>query len=128
MIDKIRNEAQYNQVVALIEKFIAKATEQGGFSFLSAQEQEELGCLSVLAEQYEDNVLQLMPLPVTINSVVQHKIKELNLTQAKLAEMLGLGTSKLSQILNGKREPDVMFLKAIHSKLGISGDFLLENV
>jgi len=128
MIDKIRNEAQYNQVMALIEKFITKATDSGGFTFLSAPEKEELANLSLLAEQYEDNILQLMPLPVTINSVVQRKIKELNLTQAKLAEMLGLGTSKLSQILNGKREPDVMFLKAIHSKLGISGDFLLENV
>jgi len=69
-----------------------------------------------------------MPLPVTINNVVQHKINELNITQAKLAEILGLGTSKLSQILNGKREPDVTFLKAVHNKLGISGDFLLENV
>jgi HTH-type transcriptional regulator/antitoxin HigA len=127
MIDKIRNDAQYYQVMALIEKFITKATELGGFNFLSAIEAEELSRLSVLAEQYEDNVLKIMPLPVTINSVVQHKIKELNLTQAKLAEMLGLGTAKLSQILNGKREPDVMFLKAIHSKLGISGDFLLEN-
>lgn len=127
MIDKIRNEAQYNQVMVLIEKFIVKATESGGFNFLSDQDKEELSSLSLLAEEYEDNVLQIMPLPITINSVVQHKIKELNLTQAKLAEMLGLGTSKLSQILNGKREPDVMFLKAIHSKLGISGDFLLEN-
>ena len=127
MIDKIRNETQYNQVMALIEKFIAKATERDGFNFLSQQQKEELSSLSLLAEQYEDHVLKIMPLPVTINSVVQHKIKELNLTQAKLAEMLGLGTSKLSQILNGKREPDVMFLKAIHSKLGISGDFLLEN-
>ena len=128
MIDKIRNEAQYNQVMVLIEKFIAKATDGGSFNFLSDQEKEELSSLSLLAEEYEDNVLQIMPLPITINSVVQHKIKELNLTQAKLAEMLGLGASKLSQILNGKREPDVMFLKAIHSKLGISGDFLLENV
>jgi len=128
MIDKIRNEAQYNQVMALIEKFIEKATEKGGFSFLSAPEQEELGHLSALAEQYEDNVLKIMPLPVTISSVVQHKIKEMNLTQAKLAALLGLGTSKLSQILSGKREPDVMFLKAVHNKLGISGDFLLENV
>ena len=128
MIDKIRNEAQYNQVMALIEKFIIKATDGGGFGSLSEQEKDELNTLSLLAEQYEDNVLKIMPLPVTINAVVQHKIKELNLTQAKLAEMLGLGTSKLSQILNGKREPDVMFLKAIHSKLGISGDFLLENV
>jgi HTH-type transcriptional regulator/antitoxin HigA len=128
MIDKIRNEAQYNQVMALIEKFIAKATDSGGFNFLSVPEKEELSSLSLLAEQYEDNVLKIMPLPVTISSVVQHKIKELNLTQTKVAEMLGLRTSKLSQILNGKREPDVRFLKAVHSKLGISGDFLLENV
>ena len=128
MIDKIRNETQYNQVMALIEKFIAKATDSGGFNYLSDAEKEELGTLSSLVEQYEDDVLKLMPLPVTINSVVQHKIKELNLTQVKLAEMLGLGTSKLSQILNGKREPDVVFLKAVHNKLGISGDFLLENV
>ncbi|MCR8558019.1 helix-turn-helix domain-containing protein [Mucilaginibacter sp. BJC16-A38] len=127
MIDKIRNEAQYNQVMALIESFIKKATEIGGFNFLSDPEKEELNHLSLLAEQYEDNVLKIMPLPVTINSVIQHKIKELNLTQVKLAEMLGLGTSKLSQILSGKREPDVTFLKAVHNKLGISGDFLLEN-
>jgi HTH-type transcriptional regulator/antitoxin HigA len=128
MIDKIRNEAQYNQVMTLIEKFIQKATDGGGFNALSASETGELHQLSVLAEQYEDNVLKIMPLPVTISSVVQHKIKELNISQAKLAEMLGLGTAKLSQILNGKREPDVTFLKAVHSKLGISGDFLLENV
>jgi HTH-type transcriptional regulator/antitoxin HigA len=128
MIDKIRNGAQYDQVMALIEKFISKATDGGGFNSLSAAEAEELSHLSLLVEHYEDNVLKIMPLPVTINSVVQHKIKELNLTQAKLAEMLGLGTSKLSQILNGKREPDITFLKAVHNKLGISGDFLLENV
>ena len=127
MIDKIRTEVQYNQVMALIEKFIEKATNSGGFNFLYESEKEELGKLSKLAEQYEDNILKIMPLPVTINSVVQRKSKELNLTQAKLAELLGLGTSKLSQILNGKREPDITFLKAVHNKLGISGDFLLEN-
>jgi len=128
MIDKIRNEAQHGQVMALIEKFIQKATDGGGFNSLTSAEADELSQLSALAEQYEDDVLKIMPLPVTINSIVHHKIRELNITQAKLAEMLGLGTSKLSQILNGKREPDVMFLKAVHSKLGISGDFLLENV
>ena len=128
MISKIRNEAQYNQVLTLIEGFIQKATLRGGFQSLSKDESKELESLSLLAEQYEDNVLKLMPLPLTINAVVQHKINELNINQAKLAEMLGLGTSKLSQILNGKREPDVSFLKALHIKLGISGDFLLESV
>lgn len=128
MIDKIRNEEQYNQVMVLIETFIKKATDGGGFHSLSKPEADELNQLSLLAEKYEDNVLKIMPLPVTVIAVVQHKINEMNVTQAKLAEMLGLGTSKLSQILNGKREPDVTFLKAVHNKLGISGDFLLENV
>ena len=128
MIDKIRNKEQYDQVMNLIETYIKKATDGGGFHSLSKPEADELSQISLLAEQYEDGVLKIMPLPVTINAVVQHKISELNITQAKLAEMLGLGTSKLSQILNGKREPDVDFLKAVHNKLGISGDFLLENV
>jgi len=128
MVDKIRNNDQYDQVIALIESFIKKATESGGFHTLSKSEADELAQISLLAQQYEDEVLKLMPLPVTINAVIHHKIAEMNITQAKLAEMLGLGTSKLSQILNGKREPDVSFLKAVHYKLGISGDFLLENV
>ena len=127
MIDKIRNGLQYQQVMTLIEGYIKKATDAGGFNFLPETEANELSRLSVLAEQYEDNVLKIMPLPVTIAAVVQHKIKEMNITQAMLAEMLGLGASKLSQILKGKREPDVSFLKAVHNKLGISGDFLLEN-
>ncbi|MDO3642514.1 type II toxin-antitoxin system HigA family antitoxin [Mucilaginibacter sp. L3T2-6] len=127
MIGKIRNEAQYNQVLSLIEKIIANATDKGGFNYLPEDEKEELAQLSIIAEKYEDEVLKIMPLPLTISAVVQHKIKEMNLTQAKLADLLGLGTAKLSQILSGKREPDVTFLKAVHNKLGISGDFLLEN-
>jgi HTH-type transcriptional regulator/antitoxin HigA len=128
MIDNIRNDEQYTHVMTLIEDFIKRATKGGGFSSLSKTESDELTQLNLLAEKYEDEVLKPMPLSLTINAVVKHKISELNITQAKLAEMLGLDTSKLSQILNGTREPDVSFLKAVHKKLGISGDFLLENV
>jgi HTH-type transcriptional regulator/antitoxin HigA len=62
MIDKIITEAQYNHVMASIEKFIAKATDGADFNSLSVPEQEELNNLSLLAGQYENNVLQLMPL------------------------------------------------------------------
>lgn len=127
MLDKIRNEKQYAQVMVLIENFIQKATDGGGFSTLSETEANELQRLTRLAEAYEDNNLKIMPLPVNISAVVENKIKKMGITQAALAEMLGLGTSKLSQILNGKREPEVAFLKALHSKLGISGDFLIEK-
>ncbi len=42
--------------------------------------------------------------------------------------MLGISAPKLSQILSGKREPDVPFLKSLHEKLGIDGNFILQQV
>lgn len=38
-----------------------------------------------------------------------------------------IAPDKLSQILNGKREPDVPFLKAAHQRLGIDAAFLLNH-
>jgi len=35
--------------------------------------------------------------------------------------------AKISQILSGRREPDVDFLRGIHVKLGIDGNVLLET-
>ncbi len=128
MINKIRTETQYNEVMKLIETYLSKATKAGGFDQLSETDKLALNKLSLLAEDYEDNIATIMPLPITLKALVKSKIEEMNINQAKLAEILGLGTAKLSQILNGKRQPDVSFLKALHSKLGISGDFLLQNV
>ena len=112
----------------MIENFIKKATEGGGFHSLNKKEDAELHQLSLLAADYEKNVLQLWPLPVSINAVVQQKIAEMNITQGKLAEMFDMADSKLSKILNGKREPDIHFLKAIHEKLGIDGNLILERI
>ena len=64
MIDNVQNDARYNQAMDLIEQFITKATEKGGFIFLTDFEQKELSNLSLLAKQYEDNVLNIMPLPL----------------------------------------------------------------
>lgn len=127
-IGKIRTQKQYEQVMNLIEVYLQKATEGGGFDTLSKKDAEALQQLSLLAEQYEDIVIQVMPLPVSLTDVVEQKRKELKLNQAQLAEMLEIGKPKLSQILNGKREPDVSFLKAIYYKLKIDPKFILEHV
>lgn len=128
MISKIRNEKQYNQVMAMIEGYLQKATDGGGFQTLSEQEADELEKLGLLAEGYEDMEMKLMPMPVTLNTVVEAKREELGITQKELASILGIGAPKLSQILNGKRDPDVGFLKSLHQKLGIDGNFILEKV
>lgn len=128
MIDKIRTETQYSQIMQLIDSYLQKATQGGGFHSLSKAETKELQHLSQLAEEYEDRELKIFPLTVTINTVVTEKMKELDITQKGLAEVLGIDPPKLSQILSNKRPPDVTFLKAIHQKLGIDGNFILDRV
>ncbi len=125
---KIRTEVQYKQAMELIETYLQKATEQGGFHTLKKKDADELQSLSLLAEDYEDRVLKVMPLPVTINGVIQQKISELDITQKELAKMFDMGPAKISQILTGKRSPDVPFLKAAHEKLGIDGNLILDTV
>lgn len=57
MISKIRSEKQYQQVMAMIEKYLQKATDGGGFFALSNEEAGELESLSLLAEHFEDQDL-----------------------------------------------------------------------
>jgi HTH-type transcriptional regulator/antitoxin HigA len=93
---------------------------------LSENETRKLRDMAIAAEEYEDLHYPL-PMPKSISEMVELKRFQLKLTQAALADMLGLGKPKLSQILNGKREPDVPFLKAVYQKLGIDPGFLLDN-
>ena len=129
MINKIRSEKEYKAVMKTIETLLEKATRSGGFHQLPKEESVMLARFSKLAEEYEDNTMQLMPIkPRTIQEAVEFKMAEQKLTQAKLAKKLGIGAPKLSQILTGKREPDVVFLKAVHKKLNIDAGFLLTHV
>jgi antitoxin component HigA of HigAB toxin-antitoxin module len=97
-----------------------------GEANLSETEKDKVHAMAVAAEAYEDEHFPFPP-PETIAEMVERKRFEMNLTQAGLADMLGLEKVKLSQILNGKREPDVNFLKAVYHKLGIDPGILLDN-
>ena len=128
MLTKIRNEAQFKMVNNLIESYLQKATLGGGFHMLTNEESDELNRLSLLAEQYEDQTLTILPLKVNINAVIQEKITELDITQNKLAALFEISNSKLSKILTGKRPPDIKFLKDVHEKLGVDGNTLLKII
>ncbi|NOT73536.1 MAG: helix-turn-helix domain-containing protein [Cyclobacteriaceae bacterium] len=129
MLTKIRSEREYKAAMKTIETLLKKATDSGGFHMLSEEESGMLAKLSRLVENYEDNTLQLMPIkPKTLQEAVEYKMAEQKLTQALLAKKLGIGAPKLSQIMTGKREPDVIFLKALYRKLKIDAEFLLSHV
>jgi antitoxin component HigA of HigAB toxin-antitoxin module len=120
---KIKNNKEYKEALHKIYQLMNK-----GEGNITDAEAEQVKQMANDIEYYEDHILKIMPLPVTVASIVREKVDEMNITQAQLAEMLNIRTAKLSQILNGKRKPDVPFLKAIHKKLNLDGNFILESV
>jgi HTH-type transcriptional regulator/antitoxin HigA len=97
---------------------------------LTTDESMLLEKMAVAAEKYEDEVLLLKPIkqPKSLPEVIELFMFENKLSQAKLADRLGIGKPKLSQILTGKRKPDVLFLKALYRNLNLDPKSILENV
>jgi HTH-type transcriptional regulator / antitoxin HigA len=122
---EINSKQAYHETMVAIYNLMNK-----GEANLRSSELKKLAAMTVAAEKYEDEVLGLQPKkdPQTIAEFVELKMFENKMTQAKLAEQLGLGKSKVSEILSGKRKPDVPFLKGIYKVLKIDANFLLEHV
>ncbi len=120
----INSKKDYHEAMVAIYNLMNK-----GEANLKKDELQKLETMALAAEKYEDEVLGLKPrkVPKTITEIVELKMFENKITQAKLAEELGLGKSKLSEILSGKRKPDVPFLKGLHKILKIDANFLLEH-
>jgi HTH-type transcriptional regulator/antitoxin HigA len=124
MIHAISSRKAYHETMVAVYDLMNK-----GEANLSAKELKTLAEMAKAAEEYEDNVLGLKPPkePKTLTEMLEKKMYENKMTQAKLASTLGLGSSKLSEILSGKRKPDVPFLKAVYKKLNVDPAFLLEH-
>ena len=120
----ITSKKAYHETMVAVYDLMNK-----GEANLTAKELKTLAAMAKAAEEYEDNVLGLKPAkePQTLIELLEREMYERKMTQAKLADTLGLGKSKLSEILSGKRKPDVPFLKAVHKKLMVDPAFLLEH-
>jgi HTH-type transcriptional regulator/antitoxin HigA len=120
----IKSKKAYHELMVEIYTLMNK-----GEANLNSSELKKLAAMSAAAEYYEDTVLGLQPRkePQTIVDIVELKMFEKKMTQAKLAEELGLAKSKVSEILNGKRKPDLAFLKGLYRVFKIDPEFLLEH-
>ena len=122
---EIKSKKEYHEMMVEIYNLMNK-----GESKLTKLDSTKLSKMAIAAELYEDNVLGLKPLkePKTITELVELKLFEHKMTQARLAEEIGLAKSKVSEILNGKRKADIPFLKGIHKVLNIDAGLLLDIV
>ncbi len=106
---------------------LAIATKKGGFDRLTKKESAVLNTYTQTVKTYED-MHYTIPLPQTVQGLIELKMFENKLKQKELAKMLNTTDTKLSEIMHNKRKPSISFLKAMHQILGIDGNLLLKIV
>ena len=101
---------------------------EGMVQLVEAYETQNKNTPAPATEQGSDRSVPAPAPPADLIRAIEYKMFELKINQNSLAEALNMPASKISQILNKKRQPDVPFLKGIHQKLGIDGNFILQSV
>ena len=126
MINKIRTAVEYNQVMQIIEGYLHKATKGGGFQTLTPPEKKELQQLSLLAKAYEDSI-PLIPIkqPETLTDMIELKMYQMKLKQKDMADLVGVSSSHLSEVLKGKLKIIMDLAKRLYDRLDIDAGFVL---
>ncbi|WP_340158941.1 helix-turn-helix domain-containing protein [uncultured Maribacter sp.] len=85
---------------------------------------EEFIKISDIIEQYE-KIHFPIGLP-TVQEMIELRMFEMGLKREDLAALLNTSTSRISDYLNGRGEITLKVAKALHQKLNIDGDIILQ--
>ena len=86
---------------------------------------KELVALSDIIEDYEN---EYYPIGTpSLKDVIELRMFEMKLKQKDLAELLETSTSRISEYLNGKRDITIEIARALHKKLNIDSDIILQG-
>jgi len=83
----------------------------------------ELDLLSNLVAEYEE-VYYPVNTP-TLSDIIRLRMYEMNLSQLKLSELIGVSPSRISEYLSGKAEPTLKAAREISRKLNIDANIIL---
>jgi HTH-type transcriptional regulator/antitoxin HigA len=119
---RIQNKEVYELTMKEIDALMKKGEEN-----LSQKELERLRILAEAAENYEDTH-EPLPIPSTLPDMIRMKMFQLRLKQHYTAKLLGVSEAKLSLIMSGKQKPDIYFVKALHEKLNLDANQILQAV
>lgn len=116
----IQTEKQYQALIERIEELLQNPDhienpETKGYV--------ELNLLSDLVADYEEQYHPVRK-PSLVESI-KLRMAEMGLNQKRLAELLGVSTSRVSEYLNGKSEPTLKVAREISLKLGIDAAIVL---
>ncbi len=123
-MNKKISKLEFAKAESKMEQLLEIVTQRGGFEFLTPKETKDLAVQTEIVRLYEDEHF-IIPLPETLQGMIELKMFENKLKQKELAKLLKTSDTQLSEIMHKKRKPSVAFLKSIHQFLGIDGNVLL---
>jgi len=117
---RIKTEVQFDKAVQRIEELlqtVGNETPKDDKYFVF------LDLLSDLVAEYEE---QYYPVSKpTLKEIIRLRMGELGISQKKLAGMLQVSPSRISEYLSGKSEPTLKVARRLRSELGIDADIIL---
>lgn len=116
----IKDKNRYDFVMSRIGELMTQVEED---TPISDKRVMELDLLVELAEEYED---EHYPIGTpSLPDMIRLRMHEMNLTQEKLAELLGLSQSRISNFLTGKTIPTLEVARKISIRLNIEPAIVL---
>ncbi len=120
-INVIKSETEYNKVCKRIYQLMHTSDQPiDSKSKLG----EELELLALLVEKYESNKYRIDP-PNPIEAI-KFRLDQMDLNQSDIAPLMG-GKSRVSEVLNGKRQLTIKMIILLNRYLGIPYESLLNN-
>ncbi|GIM55754.1 transcriptional regulator [Capnocytophaga canimorsus] len=116
----IQNEYQYNAITKRIDELLELVNDN---TPTTDKDYIELDILSEMVEKYEE-----IHYPIgtpTLADTIKLRMYEMNLTQVKVSELIGVSPSRVSEYLTGKSEPTLKVARNIAQRLNISPNIVL---
>lgn len=117
---QIKTESEYKAIMHRIDELFFTTDEN---TPKDDPRLVELDVLSALVEEYEK---ENFPIETpSLASTIEYRMLEMNCTQKDIAEIIGISAPRLSDILNGKKEPTYQQARRISLKLAIDPAIVL---
>ena len=120
-IRPIRNDVDYRGALARVSELLSAGTVPE----VGTSERDELDVLTVLIEAYETEFYPIDP-PDPVEAILFRMDQE-GLSRRDVEERVGLGSGRLSEVLNRRRPLSVNMIRAFHRELGIPAEILVRE-
>ncbi len=121
MSTEIENSGQLN---ALLQK------AGGSIANLTAEEKQLLQRLvgREVAKDYRETFAAHYPQKNMIAALLLEEAYKRRMTTRQMIQTLGMSRVHFTRIIAGKAKPGLYYIQAIHEKLGVDANFLIENL